>query len=353
MRLPLLAFTLLLVLAAAAPASAASRLRLGISDQKATMFEDKRFRALNVKDARIALPYDAYLTRDNHARRAAEEWLLAARLAKVQPLVSITHSYKHQYRLPSVRTYRRAIRAIRKAHPWLHTFSTWNEGNHQSQPTFRAPRRHAQFFSALRQECRGCVVLAGEFLDSDNLKNYSCRFQHWLPKRKGLKLRWGLHNYQDANPRKGLPRNGTARFLQLVRGEVWLTETGGIVRFEKDGRTARPFSISRAARALRAVFSIAQRQPRVQRVYLYHWQAGPRKTTNWDSGFISEHGSARSTLNVLRAASRRSARKSWRRGKGAGTRYSRSACAGVNVRQKDRAPKRSGAQPIPARRAAR
>ena len=337
MRLSLLVVAL--VLALAAPAAAGSRLHVGISDQKPTMFEDDRFKKLKVRHARIAMPWDAYITKRNPSRERMEAWLAAARKTKVQPLVSITHSDRDQFKLPSLRQYRRGIHRLRDAHPWLRTFSTWNEGNHPSQPVYRAPRRHARYFSILRQECRGCTILAAELLDSDNLKSYSCRLQHWMPRRRGVKLRWGLHNYQDANPRKGLPRNGTRRFLGLVRGDVWLTETGGIVRFEKNGRTVRKFSVQRAAKALRAVFTITQKQPRIKRVYLYHWEAGSRETTNWDSGVVNERGRARSTLNVLRAVLKRTARRSWQKKRG-GTRHVRGACAGVNVRRRDRLPAR-------------
>jgi hypothetical protein len=304
------------------------------------MFSDKRFKKLKVRHARIALPWDAYLlSKRNPSRVRMEEWLQAAKKAKVQPLVSITHSDRDQFTLPSLRQYRRGIHRLRDAHPWLKTFSTWNEGNHPSQPTYRAPHRHAQYFSILRQECKGCTILAAELLDSDNLKSYSCRLQHWMPRRRSLKLRWGLHNYQDANPRKGLPRNGTQRFLQLVRGEVWLTETGGIVRFEKNGRTIRKFSVTRAAQALRKVFDITQQQPRIRRVYLYHWSAGSKKTTTWDSGVVNERGKARSTLAVLKAALQRAARRSWQAKRG-GTRHMGRACAGVDVARRDRKPKR-------------
>ena len=46
--------------------------------------------------------------------------------------------------------------------------------------------------------------------------------------RDGEKPRiWGLHNYRDTNKRKGQKPGGTRRLLKTVKGEVWLTETGG------------------------------------------------------------------------------------------------------------------------------
>ena len=48
---------------------------------------------------------------------------------------------------------------------------------------------------------------------------------------------WGLHNYSDIN------RLQSWRTHQLVRalgGQVWLTETGGIVKFPAPARSQRP-----------------------------------------------------------------------------------------------------------------
>ena len=42
---------------------------------------------------------------------------------------------------------------------------------------------------------------------------------------------WGLHSYGDTNHFKPLSLTATRQLLRKVRGEVWLTETGGIVRF--------------------------------------------------------------------------------------------------------------------------
>ena len=37
---------------------------------------------------------------------------------------------------------------------------------------------------------------------------------------------WGMHNYIDANR---LRTTGTRRMLRAVKGQIWFTETGGIV----------------------------------------------------------------------------------------------------------------------------
>ena len=83
--------------------------------------------------------------------------------------------------------------------------------------------------------------------------------------------------------------------------DVWLTETGGLVRRNNAqhdrhprGRDATParsraFSSTASCRATRAI----------KAVYLYHWNAGPLDTT-WDSGLITPSGRERTALYVLR-----------------------------------------------------
>jgi len=74
---------------------------------------------------------------------------------------------------------------------------------------------------------------------------------------------------------------------------VWLTETGGVVRF------ARSFGYDerRAARRTRHVLTLATRR-RVRRVYLYQWTGAPLGA-RWDSGLIAADGRARPALNVV------------------------------------------------------
>ena len=46
------------------------------------------------------------------------------------------------------------------------------------------------------------------------------------PRARGRRLIWGLHNYIDANRFR---TTGTRSLLRAVPGEVWFTETGGLV----------------------------------------------------------------------------------------------------------------------------
>lgn len=268
-------------------------LALGIADQRPNLFTDPRFRALGIHLARLAVPYDAYL-RGGAVRRDVSAWLTAARRAGVQPLISFEASAVRPHHLPSVREYVLAVRAFRRANPWVRTFSTWNEGNHALQPTYRHPQAAGRFYLALRRLCRGCTVLAAEPMDGPNLTRWIRAFQRVV---HGPQL-WALHNYEDTNPRPGDARNGTARFLKLVRGRVWLTETGGIVFFKKYGKVKRAFNPWAAYRALRSVFRLAVANRRIQRVYVYDWQGTPGAT--WDSAMIGPDNRPRPMLAILR-----------------------------------------------------
>ena len=66
--------------------------------------------------------------------------------------------------------------------------------------------------------------------------------------------------------------------LKAVRGQVWFTETGGIVHFPH-----RPFSPRRAAKATKFMFRLARMSRRINRVYIYQW-TGPPRSARFDAG---------------------------------------------------------------------
>jgi hypothetical protein len=209
-------------------------------------------------------------------------------------LLTINHHSRHAERLPTLAQYRRTVRILRKRYPWVKTMSAWNEANHSSQPTYRRPRRAAQYYNVMRKECRGCKVVAADLLTQSNMLGWLAKF-----KRHAKKPRiWGLHNYQDSNHFRPLHATGTKQLLRAVKGEVWLTEAGGIVRFSDRYRGGKAGE-RRAARAVKHAFAVARSSRRVKRVYLYHWDADPKFIT-WDSAFVAANGRARPALDVLR-----------------------------------------------------
>jgi hypothetical protein len=292
---------LLLTVAACllAPASAHA-FTIGMSDQKTGMWQDPRFQQLGISQVRLLMAYDAVLRRDF---TRYDQWMANAYARGADVLLTINHSAAHPRRLPSVARYRKVVRILRKRYPWVRTMAAWNEANHKLQPTYRHPRRAAQYYNVMRAECRGCRVVAADVLDSKNMLPWVAKF-----KRHARKPRiWGLHSYGDTNHFKPLSRTATRRLLRKVRGELWLTETGGIVRFSTRFRGGKRAE-AKAAKAVRRTFSVARSSARIKRVYLYHWDADRRFKT-WDSAFVAANGRARPALDVLRREVNRQRRR--------------------------------------------
>ncbi|HEV7808662.1 MAG TPA: hypothetical protein VGO80_22850 [Solirubrobacteraceae bacterium] len=273
----------------AASAGLRKDLVVGIGEQLTEMFGEPTFRALGIDHARLVVAYDA--TRVAFERPIVDEWLRQARRAGVEPFVTFQHSRMHRHRLPSVSEFRADFRAFRKRYPKVRVYAPWNEINHASQPTSRAPARAAQFYDVVKAECRDCTVLAGDLLDQPGMTRYLAEYRHHL---EGAPRIWGLHNYADANRFRS---SGLRSLLRSVRGDVWLTETGGLVEF---GRSF-PRSERRAARALDFVLGLAGVAPRVKRVYLYNW-TGSKPGARFDAGLVGPDRKPRPAYDVLRAA---------------------------------------------------
>jgi hypothetical protein len=268
---------------------------VGISDQDPDTFGDPRFRALGMGFARLITPWNAILTEPDRL----DGWLQAAKAAGIEPLVAFNHARGDQCparpcTLPPVAQYAAAFRAFRSKYPWVRSIQPWNEANHQSQPTGRNPKRAAQFYNAVRANCPGCTITAADVLDSPNLKR-------WLPAfaktARGKPRLWGLHNYTDTNRFRSA---GTKAMLKLVKGQVWLTETGGIVAFTTaSGKVALKHDETRARRAIDFLFKLARTSRRISRVYVYQWRktaAGDR----FDAGLVAPDNAARASLSALR-----------------------------------------------------
>jgi len=81
--------------------------------------------------------------------------------------------------------------------------------------------------------------------------------------------------------------------------KIWLTETGGLVRRDNASTTDIPEGARHAGEVTRYLLDfLLPRNPRITRVYLYHWNAGPPSVT-WDSGLITPGGRRRTALDVL------------------------------------------------------
>lgn len=294
--------TAVLLLCVAAPASAAQGIVaprvtdviVGVGDQKVAMFTDARFRALGISHARLLVPWDALTS--SWQRPAIAEWMKAARKSGVEPLITFGRSRLEGQRrsLPTQSRFRYEFRQFRKLYPWVRNYATWNEANHCGEPTCNRPELVAAYYRAIKAECPSCRVLAAEVLDMPNMTRWVKAF------RKAARVEpryWGLHNYIDANRFR---TTSTESLIKVTKGEIWLTETGGIVKRRTKVRVSLPESAAHAAKAMRWLFDkLVPLSPRISRVYLYHWNSSTARDS-WDSAFIDYKGRARPSLEVLR-----------------------------------------------------
>ena len=283
-----------------APEKSNAAVLVGVGDQNPATFGDPLFTNLKLKRSRVFVAWNVALVR--RERNYLDAWLAQAAVAKVEPLVSFSQSVgskcpRRPCKLPTVREYTKAFAAFRKRWPQVKVISPFNEANHRSQPTFKNPKRAAQYFNIVRARCRGCKIVAADVIDESNMERWLRVFKRYA---RGERL-WGLHNYRDTNPRKGQKYGGTARLLRAVRGEVWLTETGGIVKFVlPDRRTLFKNSPARANTAVKRMFKLAKRyRGRIKRVYLYNWKQ-PAGFNRFDAGLVDSKGKPRAAYHTLK-----------------------------------------------------
>jgi hypothetical protein len=273
---------------------------VGVADQSPAMFSQPLFTQLKVKRSRAFPAWNVALKRGQ--RGALDAWLDAARASRIQPLISFSQSVgsrcpRRPCKLPTVREFTRAFRAFRKRWPFVKVISPWNEANHRSQPTFKNPKRAAQYYNVVRKYCRGCKIVAADVIDETNMERWLSVFKRYAKKPR----LWGLHNYRDTNPRRGQKFGGTRRLVRAVRGQIWLTETGGLARFVlPSGGTLFPYSLSRQNRAVKRMFKLAKRyQSRIKRLYIYNW-FGQTRSNRFDAGLVNPNGTMRPAYRTVR-----------------------------------------------------
>ena len=269
---------------------------VGVGDQNAATFDDPNYKALGVRRARLFTPWDSIFREPDRL----DQWLRAARANLIEPHVAFNTARTNRCpanpcRLPSVRQYTRAFKAFRRKYPRVRVITPWNEVNSPTQPTGKNPRRAAEFYSVARANCRRCQVLAADILDLSprTMTRYMRTFNRYVRGRPRL---WGLHNYSDTNRFRS---TGTTTMLRLVRGDVWLTETGGIFKFQ-GGRLPLAANPTRQTRATRQMFTLARRyRSRIKRLYIYQWKANA-ETDVFDAGLVAPDGTPRPALSIVR-----------------------------------------------------
>jgi len=267
----------------------------GIGDQQASMFEQPLYQALHVKIARFIAPYDTADSPDDLT--IATNWLRNAKAQGITPLVAFYHSRVSPTRQPDLSKYTREIKKFLRLFPEVKTYSAWNEANRGNVPNlFKSPsaKQSAQYYLALRKACSRCKIVGLDVLDSQRISatvRYIKSFQSYVGRGRLPKI-WGLHNYSDTNRSHS---TGTRAVLKAVKGEVWLTETGGIVKFGG----AFPENTQRAARSIGYMFKLAKSNRRLTRLYIFNWTGG-QSDQRFDAGLTNPDQSPRPGYFVVR-----------------------------------------------------
>src|SRR3954451_6423154 len=321
MRRLVLAACLAALITAGAVSTSHAALVAGIGDQNSSTFTDPNFKKLKVKRTRLIVPYDAVLREPGAS--ALKQWLTAVRAAKLKPLVAFNPTGGSRCpakpcSIPSVRAYTKAFKAFRKKYPFVKEFNFWNETNSATQPTGSTKastlKKTAKLYVAAKKVCgRKCRVSGPDLLDQgvgDKRRSVRVRNQKRMAKWVGLFLKyagrknypklWGIHNYGDTNYGRS---TGTAFMLNSIakKGEVWVTETGGIYSFRtQGGSVVFKANASRQAKATTNAYKVAKKfSKRIKRLYYYQWRKN-NAGDFFDAGIVDFAGALRPAYASLR-----------------------------------------------------
>ena len=291
-------FCVIAALSVAAPAAAVTTFATaattghgyvtGIGDENPQMFQNPFWLRLHTKIVRYIAPYDAIAHRDSLNKAIA--FINAAEAAGQEILVAFYHSEHTPTRLPSVGQYQHDVQQFVRLFPNVHQYQSWNEANRGNVPgafSSPTPGDAARYYRALLQVSEHRTVIGLDVLDANNIRptlGYIAEFKRDV-RRQGTAMPgiWGLHNYSDVN------RLESWRTRQLVRalgGQVWLTETGGLVSFGEAFPNRNGSGLTRAAKALAYLFKVTASQPQIKRLYLYSWRGG-NSQTRFDSALTN------------------------------------------------------------------
>jgi hypothetical protein len=286
---------------AGAHRASSSSLAVGVGDEQPTMFTNPAFVALRTKIARYVTPYDVAGNHSHNDLPRLKAWLAAAKKQHIQPLVAFYHSDRTPKKMPSVKAYTSDVKRFLKAFPQVTLLQPWNEANRgdvrlSGGGSYDSPsaKQSAQYYLALRKLCPKCTIVGLDVLDSTDVPStirYINEFKADVG-RAHLPSIWGLHNYSDTNR---FHSTGTRAVLHDTTGQVWLTETGGIVKLSGDF----PFSLSRQTKATKYMFSLAGISKRITRLYIFQWTGGKTSRERFDAGLTDVHGKPRPAYCVV------------------------------------------------------
>jgi len=271
-------------------AHAASFFKTVIGDEHPEMFANPLWTQLHTQIARYIAPYDAVV--HPFSLSEAARWIQAAEARHQKILIAFYHSEFTPTRLPSVAAYQRDVKRFVRMFPHVTEYQSWDEanrGNIRGALASPSATLAARYYQALIRVCHHCSVSGLDVLDASQIGptlSYISEFRHAIYRLETIMPRiWGLHNYSDANRLEGWR---TRALLRALGGEVWLTETGGIVKFGAYFPNRRGEGLRRAARVIKYVFGVAGSHAQIKRLYIFDWTGGTTRT-RFDAGLMDAH----------------------------------------------------------------
>ncbi len=281
-------------------AHAANSPLVGLGNQSAKMFSNPLYTQLHTKIVRYVAPYDAVA--HPYSLDQAITFIHDAEADDEEVLVAFYHSEYTPTKLPNLESYQRDVQRFIKLFPHVRVYEAWDESNRGNEPhLFSSPSasRTAQYYQELLRVCRGCTVIGLDVLDNPGIQGtlqYIAEFRQEVGKLKTIMPSiWGLHNYSDVNRLEGWR---TRDLVKALGGQVWLTETGGVVKFGTAFPNKHGSGIKRAAKVLKFVFALASSVPQIKRVYIYDWNGGT-SSTRFDAGLTNAHEQPREGYVVV------------------------------------------------------
>ena len=288
---------------APAPASrahAASSFTTGIGNESASMFTNPLYRQLHTKIVRYIAPYDAVV--HPYSLTKATQFIHDAETLHEEVLVAFYHSEYTPTQMPSVASYQRDVQRFVKLFPHVRQYQSWDEANRGNEPRqWSSPSavQAAKYYQALLRECKGCTVIGLDVLDQAYIQptlQYIAAFKREIYRLETIMPKiWGLHDYSDVNRLEGWR---TRDIVRALGGQVWLTETGGIVKFGGSFPNNHGSGLTRAAKVLKFTFALAGSVPQVKRLYIYDWSGGTA-STRFDAGLMNAHEQPRAGYVVV------------------------------------------------------
>ncbi len=260
----------------------------GIGDQQAQMFGNPLYKQLHTKIVRYVAPYDAVV--HPYSLALASAFIRAAEAAHEQILVAFYHSEYTPTRLPSLKSYQRDVQRFVRLFPHVRQYEAWDESNRGNEPPlFSSPSAvlTAEYYQQLLRVCKGCTVIGLDVLDAYYIQptlRYIAEFKHEIGHLETIMPSiWWLHDYSDVNRLEGWR---TRDIVRALGGRVWLTETGGIVKFGGSFPNRHGSGLTRAAKVLKFMFAVAGAESRIERLYIYDWNGGTA-ATRFDAGLTN------------------------------------------------------------------